>query len=843
MGIFAENAEKLWAAGLPVIPLWPRAKNPAVMDWATYCQRTPSDEEKQTWLQVHSGGNIGLPLGPSSGFVAFDVDTPDVALIELIESLIPVSSPWRRVGKKGFVSLFKYQGEKTFQIKDVEGKVICELLSMGRQVVVPPSVHPETGLAYTENVALIEACGNGKWVPALPLDFEKALRASLEVKGVQLSVSGFSRLTEWSPRSSRDTKYTSVCGMYARDVLTGRVSLLEAVGAVEAWPATFTEQVDGDNLNGKDGVAKLIRFLIRGVREQDFVLRTGWDKGLTEEDKAALGLDFGVEEQEMPFEFIIDSMKADLAVADSLEAGKIAGAKMKVVEDTLDRLRRSPSLSNVHQEGILKAIIHESGLRITMGTLRKELSKLRNQGLAGESHAEIAEHMRDCEEIQGILWEKSKFWEWDGACWNEKDNHELQSFVVGRYGNLPVCKRDADYKAVVKTFQTLVTGKLAEIDVAGVNFANGFLGPDGRLVEHRKEYGCTYVLPYRYVGEEGLRAAGWSGGGGVWPGGKFGQFLADAWGSDEDRVEKVMALREALCATMFGLAPKMARAVLLYGVAHSGKSVLLKIVEALMPSGRVAAISPEMWGDKFAPASLAGALLNIGGELHESKKIDGSVFKTVVVGETMSAQFKNQPLFTFAPICAHWFASNHLPNSDDMSEGFLRRWLVLSFEKKFPEDRRNVSLAEEIVAEERELIVAWAVGAMRGLLEKPSYTLPGSHEKRIRELMASQDSVYFFLQAGQRTKVIPSLGTVGTDGVSKLSVTPVQSVFIEYQTFISMTGARPASFPRFLNRMRGLGPMLGFQEVTQTLENGCQEVGYTGLIVTGAGGGKVKGRA
>jgi hypothetical protein len=210
MGIFSDHAPKLWDAGLPVIPLWAKSKKPALHEWSQFCRRTPTAEEKSLWLDTMYDGNVGLPLGPASGLVAFDVDTTDQGLIELIEKLMPVKSPWKRIGAKGWVAVFKYGGEKSFQIKDEHKKVICELLSDGRQVVLPPSIHPDTGREYVANADIAEVVRG--YIPALPPDFERALRASLESKGTKLSMSGYSKVTEWMPRSSRDNKYTAICG-------------------------------------------------------------------------------------------------------------------------------------------------------------------------------------------------------------------------------------------------------------------------------------------------------------------------------------------------------------------------------------------------------------------------------------------------------------------------------------------------------------------------------------------------------------------------------------------------------------------------------------------------------
>ncbi|RAU22677.1 hypothetical protein CU669_08370 [Paramagnetospirillum kuznetsovii] len=179
-GIFADTAPRLRAAGLSVLPLWPKQKKPALLDWSRFCNVLADDDEFVAWMTHHAGGNIGLACGPASGLVAFDVDTVNGELVKIIETVAP-ASPWRRVGAKGWVGLYRYKGEKTFQIRDEKGGTICELLSLGRQVVLPPSIHPDTGRVYTANMELAGYMEGGGQFPDLPDDFEAKLREALGV--------------------------------------------------------------------------------------------------------------------------------------------------------------------------------------------------------------------------------------------------------------------------------------------------------------------------------------------------------------------------------------------------------------------------------------------------------------------------------------------------------------------------------------------------------------------------------------------------------------------------------------------------------------------------------------
>src|SRR3546814_2797758 len=89
----------------------------------------------------------------------------------------------------------------------------------------------------------------------------------------------------------------------------------------------------------------------------------------------------------------------------------------------------------------------------------------------------------------------------------------------------------------------------------------------------------------------------------------------------------------------------------------------------MLPPNAVAELGPERWGENFTLVDLIGKAANICGELPENGMITGSIFKQVVEGEPVRAEFKGQDGFVFTPECAHWFASNYLPVSRDTTRG------------------------------------------------------------------------------------------------------------------------------------------------------------------------------
>lgn len=163
---FAEAAQALWEANLSVMPL--TGKKPVVKNWNHFCSERPSEDEIAAWMHSTPGTNIGLPLGTQNGLCIVDIDTNDPGVIAAIKSVLP-ASPWERVGKKGCALLYRNPNN----IKNFSVQGIVDFLAAGRQVVIPPSIHPDTNLPYTANADLAEIYSSGV-IPNIP-DNIKAL--------------------------------------------------------------------------------------------------------------------------------------------------------------------------------------------------------------------------------------------------------------------------------------------------------------------------------------------------------------------------------------------------------------------------------------------------------------------------------------------------------------------------------------------------------------------------------------------------------------------------------------------------------------------------------------------
>lgn len=151
-----------------VVLLAPRAKRPQGQAWQVV--QNPSVAR----YHVQQGGNLGLVCGPDSRVAVLDFDV-DGAMLQMAETLGPLQ-PWVQT-KKGFHCYVAWED-------NLPAKIFWQGTEVGQvqrgpalqHVVMPPSIHPETGLPYAW---LVDPTVTR--VPDLPDEWRRFLREEPEV--------------------------------------------------------------------------------------------------------------------------------------------------------------------------------------------------------------------------------------------------------------------------------------------------------------------------------------------------------------------------------------------------------------------------------------------------------------------------------------------------------------------------------------------------------------------------------------------------------------------------------------------------------------------------------------
>lgn len=230
----------------------------------------------------------------------------------------------------------------------------------------------------------------------------------------------------------------------------------------------------------------------------------------------------------------------------------------------------------------------------------------------------------------------------------------------------------------------------------------------------------------------------------------FNAFLHETFQSPNpgDEEAQIGLLQEASGAIMLGIAYRYQKAFLFFEpFGRAGKGVMVTIVSALVPPEFVTAVSPFVWDREYYIASLAGARLNVVGELPDGQPIPAAAFKTVIGCDLLTGRHPTHRPISFSNEAGHVFSSNHLIYTKDHSEAFYARWKVFVFPNSrlrlgLPQDP---SLAQRIIANELPGIAHWALeGAMR-VIRNGGYSQSVVHDRLMAQWRRSTNSLEEFV--------------------------------------------------------------------------------------------------
>lgn len=159
------------------------------------------------------------------------------------------------------------------------------------------------------------------------------------------------------------------------------------------------------------------------------------------------------------------------------------------------------------------------------------------------------------------------------------------------------------------------------------------------------------------------------------------------------------------------------KAVMLYGNGDNGKSVFIKLIEAFVGSGNCSHVPlQDLDNDRFSSADLHGKVVNTFADLTSQKLMATGNFKTLVSGDTVRAQKKYGQPFSFRNKAKMIFSSNKIPDSDDKSHAYYKRWLILSFGNVFHGATKDTNLINKLTtSDELSGLLNLALIALRQL--------------------------------------------------------------------------------------------------------------------------------
>ena len=194
--IFGTQASRFWAKGLPVVPV--QGKAPLVTGWTGLLGSLPSDAKRAELIENYGNNGIGMLTGYefATGWILVALDVDDDKLWRVVLGFLGLNRSDNRAvlsgkrGKRGGTVFARARKSlKSTVIKGANGLGNIDVLGAGKMTVMPPSIHPETGLPYvTLGTDLLEA--DLAELPEVTLNIIELTRATIGSGHAEALISG-----------------------------------------------------------------------------------------------------------------------------------------------------------------------------------------------------------------------------------------------------------------------------------------------------------------------------------------------------------------------------------------------------------------------------------------------------------------------------------------------------------------------------------------------------------------------------------------------------------------------------------------------------------------------------
>jgi P4 family phage/plasmid primase-like protien len=182
-----------------------------------------------------------------------------------------------------------------------------------------------------------------------------------------------------------------------------------------------------------------------------------------------------------------------------------------------------------------------------------------------------------------------------------------------------------------------------------------------------------------------------------------------------------------------------------FGTGSNGKSTVLDIMTWLLGEDNVSALSLESMSRQFPLVSLRGKMLNSATEVDTKDKAGTENLKKIISGDLLSSDTKFGKEITFRTFCKCIFAMNTPPTITDKAYGFVRKILVLNFNRRFAEHERDKYLKDKLREQELPGILNWAVEGARRLIKQGRFTDDQVLRDDAADFMAKMNNILAFV--------------------------------------------------------------------------------------------------
>jgi len=708
--------------------LKPRQKRPYAHDWSTLPVASMDDLRES----YRKGNNVGVRLGRYSKVCDLFLHVLDIDIraadeeeeaIQALEELFPGYDldefPLVKSGSGGPSRHYYILVDRAFASKklrtsgrkytDANGRKHwtweIELFGTGKQVAMPPSIHPDSGLPY-------------EWVrefeqEALAADDDNALLA-LAHSSLPL---GLTEDSAWEILSA--LPMDEFCEDRDGWLKVGMALHHEFSGADEGYElwCKFSQQSDRFDPEDQERVWKSFR------SDRSETVTMGFFRKYVHES--------GLEYTQCQAILMEDGLKYRSAIP------RIA--KFELLSSEQDAILK-----------ILRDMASQEGISASVSSIRRDLTTARQKYLKEEKGQDTqnsieiwlaTETLRVFfAEGDHLIYHAGTPWVYRRGVWGMTDKEfinnrvwKLTSRVLGSGKGVPEAlkelARSSDRVEFVNALTNAVYGVLAKMQAMDsstdplrltsrfndsvMNCVNGelwFENGEFELREHDPSNRFTNRLGAMY--DPDAKCPRWD------------KALKRIFRDTKDPEGMIRHLHEVM-GYLVQSSRDIAAWVMFHGLGANGKSFVASVLQHIM--GQDSCVGQEIRSlerDKHATASLVGKLLLIDDDFQKGAPLPDGMIKKLSESKALTANPKFGQPFGFVCRATPMILTNHWPQTSDLSHGMTRRALVFDFNTRITEEEMDHGLLSYVTEHEasgvlNHLIAGWCRVQARGGFDQP----------------------------------------------------------------------------------------------------------------------------
>lgn len=270
----------------------------------------------------------------------------------------------------------------------------------------------------------------------------------------------------------------------------------------------------------------------------------------------------------------------------------------------------------------------------------------------------------------------------------------------------------------------------AESDRVLINLNNGTLEvlPTGETKLNQFRHGdmMTYCLPYDYKENS-----------------KGDIFMAYLNRVLPDRQSQ--AVLQELLGSIFVKSINLEKIGVLLGSGANGKSVLLKVITALLGDSNVSKMDLKaLTTDRNADnnrSHLMGKLLNFAPEINAKGEQAHDLIKRMASGEDIQVKMLYKDTITIRDYAKLIFNANSLPTDNEISDGYFRRWLIIHFDQTIRDDEKDPELANKIISNDLPYVLNWIIEGAKRIAKNKAFSTCIKSDELLAEYQRDSDVV------------------------------------------------------------------------------------------------------